>query len=315
VPKDDMPILRSVLLRGSESRWLAERVAKRRFAQRAVRRFMPGETADAALGAAEGIAAQGMTTVLTKLGEAITTQGAAEEVTAHYQSVMERIARAGLAAEISIKPTHLGLDVSRDVCLAQLRALATHAEATGNHLWIDMESSPYVDVTLELHAAARGEHACVGVCVQSYLYRTADDLEALIELGAAIRLVKGAYAEPPDVAFPRKADVDEAFVRLGKRMLSEDARKRGVRVGLGTHDAQVIARLNDYADGAGIAKGGYEIQMLYGIRRADQARLAAAGHSVRVLISYGSEWFPWYMRRLAERPANLGFVVRSVFAG
>jgi proline dehydrogenase len=294
---------------------LAERVAKRRFARRAVRRFMPGETVDAALAAAEGIAAQRMTTILTKLGEAITTKAAADDVTAHYLSVMERIARAGLATEISIKPTQLGLDVHRDVCLTQLRALAKQAHETGNYLWIDMESSPYVDVTLELHAALKAEFPCVGVCVQSYLYRTQDDLDALIELGAAVRLVKGAYAEPPDVAYPRKADVDEAFVRLGKRMLSADARARGVRVGLGTHDPQVIARLNDYADGAGIAKDGYEIQMLYGIRRSDQARLAAAGHSVRVLISYGAEWFPWYMRRLAERPANLGFVLRSVFAG
>lgn len=309
-----MPILRSMLLKGSESRWLAERVARRPFAQRAVRRFMPGETVDAALAAADTIGALGMTTVLTKLGEAITGKDAAHDVTSHYQGVMERIARAGLATQISIKPTHLGLDVSRDLCLTQLQTLAATARDTGNFLWIDMEASPYVDATLELHAALRADFTSVGVCVQSYLYRTADDVEALLALGAAVRLVKGAYAESPEVAFPRKADVDEAFVRLGKRMLGEEARANGMRVGLGTHDPHVIARLNDYADGAGVPKDGYEIQMLYGIRRADQQRLSAAGYAVRVLISYGSEWFPWYMRRLAERPANLGFVLRSMFA-
>jgi proline dehydrogenase len=308
-------MLRSLLLRGSESRWLAERVAKRPFARRAVRRFMPGETVEAALAAAEGIGHQGMQTVLTQLGEAITSKGAAEAVTGHYQSVMERIAQAGLATEISVKPTHLGLNVGRDLCLAQLRALAQTATTTDNFLWIDMESSSYVDATLAMHAAVRDECRNVGVCVQSYLRRTADDVEALLELGAAVRLVKGAYAEPPEIAFPRKADVDEAFVRLGKRLLSEEARARGVRVGLGTHDARVIARLNDYAEGAGIERDQYEIQMLYGIRRADQTRLASEGYQVRVLISYGSEWFPWYMRRLAERPANLGFVLRSMLAG
>lgn len=309
-----MPILRSMLLKGSESRWLAERVARRPFAQRAVRRFMPGETVDAALAAADTIGSQGMTTILTQLGEAITGKEAAQDVTNHYQNVMERIARAGLATQISIKPTHLGLDTGQDLCLQQLRALATTARDTGNFLWIDMEASPYVDATLELHAALRAEFTSVGVCVQSYLYRTGDDVEALVALGAAVRLVKGAYAEAPDVAYPRKTDVDEAFVRLGKRMLSDEARANGMRVGLGTHDPQVIARLNDFADGAGIAKDAYEIQMLYGIRRSDQSRLSAAGYNVRVLISYGSEWFPWYMRRLAERPANLGFVLRSMFA-
>jgi proline dehydrogenase len=177
-----------------------------------------------------------------------------------------------------------------------------------------MESSRYVDATLELYRELRSHYHNVGICLQSYLYRTVEDLASLVPLGAAIRLVKGAYMEPPDTAFPRKSDVDENFVRIAKRLLGEEARACGVRVGFGTHDVAVITRIRDFAEGAGVPKDAYEVQMLYGIRRDAQARLAAAGYRLRVLISYGSAWFPWYMRRLAERPANLGFVLRSLVA-
>ncbi len=309
-----MGVMRSLLLRSSESRWLAERVASRRFARRAVRRFMPGESMEAAVAAAQSLSRQGMSAVLTNLGEAIADSAAATAVTRHYRELLDRIARAELASELSIKPTHLGLDVGRAVCEAQLSQILQHAGEIGSFVWIDMESSPHVDATLDLHRSLQEQYHRVGICLQAYLYRTADDLDALIARGSAVRLVKGAYAEPPDVAYPRKTDVDEAYVRLGKHLLGEEARHHGVRVGFGTHDSQLIARLRDFAEGAGIDKQAYEIQMLYGIRRDDQAQLAAAGHTVRVLVSYGSQWFPWYMRRLAERPANLGFVLRSLIA-
>jgi proline dehydrogenase len=256
-----------------------------------------------------------MLTVLANLGEATSSQAAAEQATRHYCEAIDRIAAAGLASELSVKPTHLGLDLGQDICHRQLTNIVTRAGAAGSFVWIDMEGSRYVDATLALHGSLREQFPHVGICVQAYLYRTADDVAALIARGAAVRLVKGAYAEPPALAFPRKKDVDEAFVRLGKRLLGGDARQAGVRVGFGTHDLQLIARLQDFAEGAGVDPRAYEIQMLYGIRRQDQARLAAAGARVRVLISYGSEWFPWYMRRLAERPANLGFVARSLLPG
>ncbi len=310
-----MSVMRSLLLKGSQNSWLATRVAGRAFARRAVRRFMPGETAEAALAAAEELKRTDISSVLTLLGEAITERGQAEQVTTHYLDVLDRVRRAALSTHISVKPTQLGLDIGRDLCAEQLAKLVRHAHTTGGFVWVDMEASAYVDATLEVFRHLRSEHSNVGVCLQSYLYRTADDLEELLPLKPAIRLVKGAYDEPPDLAFPCKSDVDANLVRLAKRLLSVNAEGNGTLMGLGTHDTHLIARVQDYAEGAGIPKTAYEIQMLYGIRRSEQARLAAEGYAVRVLISYGTAWFPWYMRRLAERPANLGFVMRSMLRG
>ena len=309
-----MAIMRGLLLKGSRSEWLATKVRRRGFAQRAVRRFMPGETVEAALAATEELRGQSISTILTLLGEAITTKDEAETVTSHYLDVYDQIERGDYPTRISVKPTQLGLDVGRAVCQAQLRRLAKRAAAADSLLWIDMEASPYVDATLEMYRELRGEFDNVGVCLQAYLYRTGADLESLLPLKPTIRLVKGAYAEPADLAYPRKEDVDAAFMRLAKRLLSADARGPGIQPAFGTHDMQLITRIRDYAEGAEIAKDAYEIQMLYGIRRYEQTRLSAAGVPVRVLISYGAEWFPWYMRRLAERPANLMFVVRSLIA-
>ena len=309
-----MGIMRSALLRASESRWLAERVRGRRFAKRAVRRFLPGETLEAALGSCVSLRDAGMLTVVSQLGEAVADREAAEAATKHYLSALARIGDGGLSTELSVKPTHLGLDMGRDFCAAQLGVLADAAAASGSFVWIDMEDSSYVDATLDVYRHLRANTPRVGVCLQAYLYRTAEDLASLLPSGAAIRLVKGAYSEPPDVAYPRKSDVDENFARLAKQLLGAEARACGVRAGFGTHDVHLIARIRDFAEGAGIGKDAYEVQMLFGIRRDAQARLAAAGHRVRVLVSYGSEWFPWYMRRLAERPANLGFLLRSLVA-
>jgi proline dehydrogenase len=228
---------------------------------------MPGETIEAALGACVSLNERGMSTVVTQLGEAITDRTSAERVTEHYVGALGRIREAGLPTELSVKPTHLGLDVSRDLCSAQLHTLLEAASGTGNFVWVDMESSRYVDATLELYRELRSHYHNVGICLQSYLYRTVEDLASLVPLGAAIRLVKGAYMEPPDTAFPRKSDVDENFVRIAKRLLGEEARACGVRVGFGTHDVAVITRIRDFAEGAGVPKDAYEVQMLYGIRR------------------------------------------------
>ncbi|HXV85833.1 MAG TPA: proline dehydrogenase family protein [Gemmatimonadales bacterium] len=306
-----MALLRSALLAASQNPWLARQVRDRAFAQRAVRRFMPGEDLRSALDASQRLAATNMSTVLTQLGENVTDRGEAEAVTRHYADVLEAIARDKVPTHISVKPTHLGLDLGPDVCAPQLDAILSRAAASGNFVWIDMEASPYVDRTLDLYRKARSTHSNVGLCLQAYLYRTPDDLESLLSLKPAIRLVKGAYREPPSIAFPRKADVDERYFKLAMRLL--EARAQQVRApGMGTHDIALIDRILAGARSKGVGADGLEIQMLYGIRTRDQYRYAAAGHKVRVLISYGSAWFAWYMRRLAERPANLWFVVRSL---
>jgi len=304
---------RRLLLRASRSSWLARQLAERAFFRRAVRRFMPGEDLGAALAAAADLAREGIGSVLTQLGEQVTSRHEAAEVRDHYLRVLEEIRQRRLPAEISVKLTHLGLDLNPKACLQDLLALAARAAAAGAFLWIDMEESRYVDATLELFQAVRAAHVSVGVCLQAYLRRTPGDLEALLPLAPAIRLVKGAYNESPDVALPKKREVDAAYAVLAGRLLERAARGEA-RVVFGTHDLGLIARLRERALALGAAPGGgaYEVHMLYGIRAAEQRALRSEGVPVRVLISYGTHWFPWYMRRLAERPANVWFVVRHL---
>jgi proline dehydrogenase len=309
-----MSVLRKVFLAGSQSRWLREQSTRRRFVRRAVSRFMPGETLDEALQAAAVLASKGLPAVLTRLGESVDEAAEADEVRLHYRGALERIAAASAGCEISVKPTQLGLDIDREGCFARLRDLVTHAHERGIFVWIDMEQSRYVDATLELCRRARAASPNVGVCVQAYLRRTRADLEALLPTGAGVRLVKGAYLEPAELAFPDKKDVDASFFDLAALLLGEPARRAGVRPVFGTHDARLIAAIRAHAAGLGLPPAACEFHLLYGIQRQEQERLVAAGARVRVLVSYGSYWFPWYMRRLAERPANALFVLRSLFA-
>ncbi|HEX9149037.1 MAG TPA: proline dehydrogenase family protein [Thermoanaerobaculia bacterium] len=306
-----MSLLRSAFLAASESRWLRERAVKLPFVRRAVSKFMPGETFDDALAASGAL---GVGTVLTRLGENLRSADEAQGVARHYLEVLDQVTAEKLDVEISVKLTQLGLDFSREECERHLRELAGRARQQGNWVWVDMESTAYTDVTLDIYRRLRAEFPNTGVCVQSYLFRTAGDVEALITLGSGIRVVKGAYKEPPDQAFPKKEDVDENYFRLAERLLADDARAKGVRAIFGTHDPALIGRIEEVGRSRGLAPADVEFQMLYGIRRPEQLRLAAAGYRFRVLISYGEAWFAWYMRRLAERPANVLFVVRSLFA-
>jgi len=309
-----MPIARSLLLGASRSRWLREQITNRAFARRAVKRFMPGERLDAALEAARDLARQGLGTVVTQLGENLTSLAEADAVRDHYLGVFDVIQSSGLPTWPSVKPTQLGLDLSFDACLANLTALAVRADAADSMLWIDMEDSRYVDRTLELfRRLMTAQRRPVGVCLQAYLWRTPDDVRSLLPLKPAIRLVKGAYAEPPDVAFPARRNTDLAYERLARALLEAAARGGALPV-FGTHDTALLSRITKHARDLGVRDGAWEIHMLYGIRAAEQRALASAGRRVRTLISYGEHWFPWYMRRLAERPANVWFVVRSVFA-
>lgn len=306
-----MSLGRALLLRASRSPFLAAQLRRRAFVGRAVRRFMPGEELSAALDAAQRLAASGLGTVVTQLGENLTGRADGEAVRDHYLAVLRELQRRGLPGHISVKLTQLGLDVDRDACERAVHALAQGAAQAGSFLWIDMEDSHYTDLTLDVFRRARAAHAGVGLCLQSYLRRTSDDLDALLPLAPAIRLVKGAYAEPAAIAFPRKTDVDASYLTLGERLL-EHAARGGVRPVFGTHDARLIARLRERARALKVAPGAYEFHLLYGIRDAEQRRLAADGETVRVLISYGTAWFAWYMRRLAERPANVWFVLKNL---
>jgi proline dehydrogenase len=309
-----MGMMRSVLLAGSQSVWLREHATKYRFVQRAVKRFMPGEEFDDMLRAAADLRPHGIDAVFTRLGENVVDPSEADEVTTHYLGALERVREAGIVCEPSVKLTQLGLDLDKAQCFANLRRLADRSHATGNYLWIDMEQSPYVDATLDMTRRLRAEYPNVGVCLQAYLHRTADDLAAMAAVGAGVRLVKGAYNEPPHIAMPRKQDVDDSFLSLAETMIAPETRRSGLRAVFGTHDTTLIAGVRERAAARAVGPKDYEFHMLYGIQRAEQFRLAREGAVVRVLIAYGRYWFPWYMRRLAERPANVWFVVKSTFS-
>jgi proline dehydrogenase len=309
-----MSLMRKALLAASTNAWLRERATRTAFVRRSVSRFMPGERVDDALRAAGELKPQGINTILTRLGENLTRVEEAEDVTQHYLDVLDRIAASGLDAQISVKPTQLGLDLDRELCYRNFVRLLDRAAERGNSIvWIDMESSPYVDPTLDLYRRAIAKTPRVGIAIQAYLHRTAKDIETLIPLGGAIRMVKGAYLEPPDIAFAKKSDTDENYYTLCVRLLAEDARKAGMLLHIATHDIALADRLQAYITQHNIPKSAYEFAMLYGIQRGQQQKLASSGERLRVLISYGEYWFPWYMRRLAERPANVWFVVRTMF--
>lgn len=311
-----MNLIRRIIVKASESRWLRERAPRLGFVRGAAARFMPGEKPEDALAAARTLAESGISTLLTQLGENITERAEAEAVVAHYLDLIERIRVVNLPTEVSVKLTQLGLDLDREFCFANLAALVERSRAVAPEktLWIDMEQSAYVDATLELYARARKTNRNVGVCVQAYLHRTEKDVEALVSMGAAVRLVKGAYSEPPEIAFPKKEDVDENYFRLAQMLLSPEARRAGVRAAMATHDGKLIARITEWAAAQSISKNQLEFAMLFGIQRAEQLRLAREGYRSGVLISYGTFWFPWFMRRLAERPANVLFLVRNLFS-
>ena len=311
-----MSVMRKVLLAMSTSPFLRDQATQRAFVRRSVSAFMPGEKIEDALQAAATLRPQGVTTILTKLGEGVTTLDEAERVTQHYLDVLDQVKTGGLDAQISVKPTQLGLDLDAEQCQRNLDRICEKAERLGNvPVWIDMEQSPYVDPTLTLFRASKARYKGVGIALQAYLYRTAKDIESLIPLGPAIRIVKGAYLEPPAVAYPKKPDVDENFFTLCCRLINQDAQKAGVLLHIATHDAALIDRLLKHIDMFKVPSSGYEFAMLYGIQRSQQLRLAQGGRRIRVLVSYGEYWFPWYMRRLAERPANITFVLKNLFGG
>jgi proline dehydrogenase len=308
-----MSVARTVLLKVSDNQWLRANGTKVPFIRRAVSKFMPGEAFEDMIGAAQTTASEGIKSVFTRLGENVKDLAEADAVASHYLDGIDRIRALKLDCEPSIKLTQLGLDINRELAYGHLRDLAARCHAAGNYLWIDMEQSPYVDITLTLTKRLREEFPRIGVCLQAYLFRTREDLEDVTSRGIGVRLVKGAYNEPAAVAFPKKGDVDANYFALAQVMLGAAARAAGSRAVFGTHDLQLIQSIRGHARTTGLKPADFEIHMLYGIQKAAQLRLTQDGALIRVLIAYGDYWFPWYMRRLAERPANVWFVAKSLF--
>jgi proline dehydrogenase len=305
-------LMRRILLWFAGNRWLRERIPKLWFARRAVRRFMPGEDVGSALAAAAAFQADGIGTIFTRLGENVTEAGEADAVAEHYLAVIAEIAERGLDGEISVKLTQLGFDLDLERTYGHAEGLAARAAETGRSIWIDMEGSAYVEGTIAFYERLKGAHPNVGLCLQAYLHRTAADIQRLLPLEPAIRLVKGAYAEPAAIAYQGRHDVDSNYLALTVAMLEARKAGRTIRIGLGTHDVRLIEQAAVHATAAGLPRTAFEVQMLYGIRADQQRRLAREGYTVRDLIAYGEAWYPWYMRRLAERPANVIFALRQI---
>jgi proline dehydrogenase len=274
------------------------------------RRFIAGETLEDALRAAAELNAKGMLVILNQLGEHVTDRASAEASFASYERMLREISARKLDAGVTVKPTQLGLSLDPALCLELTKRLVADAASRGNFLEIDMEDSPTVDATLALFEGIRREHENVGLAVQAYLFRTEADLRRLQPLRPKIRLVKGAYLEPHDVAFASKHDVDANFVKL-MRILFTD----GFFPAVGSHDEAMIAKAKEFAKELGRAPDAWEVQMLHGIRRDLQDALTRDGYQMRVYVTFGTEWVPYFMRRLAERPANVGFVLKSLLRG
>lgn len=303
--------MRRILLWMARNGWLRDHLPRLPFARRAVRRFMPGERLEDALSAADSENAAGFGSLFTRLGENLTDRSQADEVAAHYHDVLDRSRARGRPIEISVKPTQLGLDIDPTACERHCRELARHAEESGTWFWLDMEGSAYTEVTVALYERLKADHERVGICIQAYLKRSAADLRRILPLRPCVRLVKGAYDEPGSVAYRGKSAVDGNFQALAVS-LAEAARDGRARLALGTHDSELIERIDVMAQAAGTPRSALEVHMLYGIRRDELARFARAGFQAYSLVAYGEAWYAWYMRRLAERPANIVFALRQL---
>jgi len=272
------------------------------------RRFIAGETVQEAIEAAANVQSRGLTATLDLLGESVTNLDEADAATRAYLRVIDTIVTSGVERNVSLKLTQLGLDVDKASAVDNLRKILERAEPAGFFVRIDMENSPYTDVTLEIFETLWQQgHRSIGVVIQSALYRSEQDLETLNAMGARVRLVKGAYQEPASIAYPKKVDVDAAYEREVRMLLAH-----GHYPAIATHDPKLIEFARRCADEHGITRDQFEFQMLYGVRRDLQQALVRDGYRVRVYIPFGREWFPYFMRRLGERPANVMFVVRGI---
>ena len=301
-------LLRALFLWLAGRRWLGRLAMATPLVRRMPFRFVAGTTLDQAVEAVRSLNATGATATLDVLGEAVTDRAAADRAAAAYVETIERIASEGLDANVSIKLTQMGLDLGVEECLAVMAPVAAAGARHGVFIRIDMESSAYTDRTLEVVDRLRADGCDIGPVIQAYLHRSPSDVERLAADRVRVRICKGAYAEPAEVALQDRAAIGDAFVRLSERLLEADAYP-----GIATHDPEMLSRVSASARERGIGPERFEFQLLYGVRRDLQRSLLADGYRMRVYVPYGTEWYPYFMRRLAERPANVLFVVRSLF--
>ena len=308
-----MSLSRSIILWASENKWMRKNVPSLGFVKSAVKKFMPGEKVEDALNAAQMFQTNTIPTILTKLGENITDLSEGLVVRDHYLKLIDQIAERNLDIEISLKLTQLGFDLSFDETYERFITVTKKVkEKLGNIIWIDMEGSIYKQKTIEFYKKIKSEYDNVGLCLQAYLYSAEKDIDDLISVNPHIRLVKGAYKESREIAFPNKKDVDHSFLEISKKMMTA-AKEKNVRVAFATHDEDLIYAIIKESKYLGLPKNKIEFQMLYGIKTNFQNELVQLGYKLKVLISYGDFWYPWYMRRLAERPSNVWFVIKNIF--
>ncbi|MGD0404090.1 MAG: proline dehydrogenase family protein [Candidatus Acidiferrales bacterium] len=302
--------MRSFLLHLSESKRLAPLIMHNSLSRRVARRFVAGESLDDAVEVARRVNGAMQLASLDLLGENVSDEAGARQAAENYLAIFARIDREKLDSNVSLKLTQLGIDLSEGLCQELLEKIIARAAAQGNFVRIDMEGSPYTERTVEITKRVRAKYAAVGTVMQAYLYRTEKDVLDLIAAGCRLRLCKGAYKEPPDIAFAKKSDVDANYVKLMKLLLPS-----GIYHGIATHDPAMIDATKDFAREKNIGREQFEFQMLYGIRTDLQKQLVRDGFRLRIYIPYGTDWFPYFMRRLAERPANLTFFLRNLLSG
>ena len=306
-------MMRSLLLWLSRNKPVRGWFTSRGLVRRAARRFVAGDTIEAAIQAIHNLNALGATATLDHLGENVETAEDAARATEDYLKALDAIGVSGMPSHVSVKLTALGLDLGSELCRTNMARILAKAKAIGTLVTIDMESTEYTDRTLAIFRDLRREFSNVGSVIQAYLYRSEADITALCKEGAHVRLCKGAYQESPVHAFPKKADVDANYVRLMKMLLSPEARANKTFGAIATHDIKMIDATRQYAQEQRVPRDEFEFQMLHGIRRDLQKELAADGYGLRVYVPYGTEWYPYYVRRLAERPANVWFIASNFF--
>lgn len=306
-----MKLARSALLWASQSPRMERLVRSSRLMRPLVAKFMPGETIEAAMEAVKRLKDDGVPTIMTYLGENVSTDAAAEATVAEYEKLFAALKPYGADAHVSIKLTQFGWDVDQPRALDRVRRMAKLAVANKTVMIVDMEGSPYVESTLAGYEKLAREFDNAGLCVQAYLHRTPADLRRLFAVKPYIRLVKGAYREPADVALSGRPDIDARYREIARELLQAGA--NGARVVFGTHDVELVQRIRADARTLGVAESTFEVQMLYGIQESGRRKLASEGIRTRVLISYGRAWYPWFMRRLAEKPSNLFMIARNMF--
>jgi proline dehydrogenase len=303
-------VTRSALIYLSRQEWLKEFAAKFRLFKRLTTRFIAGESIDEAVAAIRELNARGCTASFDHLNESVGSIAETEAEVREYLEVLARIDETGIDSNVSIKLTQFGLELDPELAYRNARRIVEDAARRGNFVRVDMEGSNVTQATIDVFKRLRAEFGLndVGIVIQSYLYRTMDDARDLLKIPARIRLCKGAYNEPPDVAYPDKKDVDDNYVRVMQLLLSS-----GVYHGIATHDPKMIDATIDFVQREGIGKDAFEFQMLYGIRRDLQDQLARDGYRMRIYVPYGKRWYPYFMRRLAERPANVWFVLKNLW--